>query len=304
MIECVKVCKQGFSHKAKNKPCQDYAHIIHENDYYIISVADGHGGERYFRSEIGSKIAVEVAEEEIKKRVIAMKPNKGLCKQIDIEQTITVLKQNIVKSWQNKIEKHNNSTKWSSEELKLIKKLKISFETPTEDKEIENLCDVKLHAMEVLKCYGTTLLTALYIPAVNTPFQSIKPLWIVMQIGDGLTFVLDENNEAPSTPPIPEDENLGFGYTTSLCSSKAAQEFRHSFGRTKLNALVLCSDGVADSFAKDKFGDFVRKIQENLKEHGQEAVQSELEAYFPKLSEQGSGDDVSLAGVFEVEEKE
>lgn len=99
------------------------------------------------------------------------------------------------------------------------------------------------------------------------------------------------------------DERLGFGITTSLCSSKVAQEFRHNFGRTKLNALVLCSDGVADSFARDKFGDFVRKIQRNIKEHGRETVQKELQEFFPKLSEQGSGDDVSLAGVFEMGEE-
>lgn len=306
MIECVKICEQGFSHKVKNKLCQDSAvtGTDKSKNYSILAIADGHGGERYFRSEIGSKIAVEVAKEETEKLVITMKSNKSHSKKIDLEKTTMILEQNIINSWQNRVEEYNNYNEWTSEELELIERLKINFEMQNEDTEIERSCDVKLHNSEVLKCYGTTLLTALYISESNPTFslfQPIKPLWIVLQIGDGLTFALDENNE--DFLPIPEDERLGFGITTSLCSSKAAQEFRHNFGRTKLNALVLCSDGVADSFMRDKFGNFVRKIQRNIKEHGRETVQKELQEFFPKLSEQGSGDDVSLAGVFEMGEE-
>lgn len=82
------------------------------------------------------------------------------------------------------------------------------------------------------------------------------------------------------------------------------ENFRHSFEFKKLNALVLCSDGVADSFAKGKFGDFVRKIRGNIIEHEKNDVQKDLEDFFPKLSEQGAGDDVSFAGVFETEEED
>lgn len=67
-----------------------------------------------------------------------------------------------------------------------------------------------------------------------------------------------------------------------------------------MNALTVCTDGVADSFAKDKYGDFIRKIKNNLLEHDEKSVNIELQDFLPKLSEQGSGDDVSLAGIFDI----
>ena len=54
------VIERGSSHILTNKPCQDYAASQYTQDYAIGVVADGHGSDRYFRSERGSKFAVEV----------------------------------------------------------------------------------------------------------------------------------------------------------------------------------------------------------------------------------------------------
>ena len=53
----------GSSHINTGKPCQDYSHSSNTDSYSIIVVSDGHGSETYVRSEVGSKIAGQIAEE-------------------------------------------------------------------------------------------------------------------------------------------------------------------------------------------------------------------------------------------------
>ena len=51
---------QGESHIAAGKVCQDYSlSAISEDNDGIAIVCDGHGGRRYFRSDVGAKIAAE-----------------------------------------------------------------------------------------------------------------------------------------------------------------------------------------------------------------------------------------------------
>ena len=58
----------GESHKVKNTPCQDAALSDEntENGIYIALVSDGHGSERHFMSDHGSKILVQVTKGTIK----------------------------------------------------------------------------------------------------------------------------------------------------------------------------------------------------------------------------------------------
>lgn len=57
---------QGESHKYSDKPCQDSSYSYSGNGISIAIVCDGHGGERYFRSDIGSQICIKVTENAIK----------------------------------------------------------------------------------------------------------------------------------------------------------------------------------------------------------------------------------------------
>jgi serine/threonine protein phosphatase PrpC len=74
MFEIFAASIQGESHiKNNNKPCEDNSGVYENevscsNTIYHIAlavVADGHGGDKYFRSRFGSKLAVETAHEEI-----------------------------------------------------------------------------------------------------------------------------------------------------------------------------------------------------------------------------------------------
>lgn len=296
MIVCVKVCERGFSHQAVHKPCQDAAGTQQETDWTVVAVADGHGGEKYLRSAKGSSLAVETAKDCLRdfyEQVLTVRPERNSLEEKHIEQ----LKGTIILRWQEKVKAHFKSHPLTELELRFLENQPsgssvsaLASAQSAEDGTAEQNNTEPDSA--VLSLYGTTLLAALYLPSL--------PLWIALQIGDGLTAALDETGAA--FYPIPEDESLGFGYTTSLCSSEVYKQFRHKVGTSKLKALCVCSDGVADSFEKEKFADFVKKIRRNIIESGVDAVQKELKSFFPKLSEQGSRDDVSFAGLFETDD--
>ena len=57
------------------------------------------------------------------------------------------------------------------------------------------------------------------------------------------------------------------------------------------------SDGLADSFDSEKLPSFLLNINDNIVIDS-EKTSNELKEFMPKLSEQGSGDDISLAGIF------
>ena len=123
----------------------------------------------------------------------------------------------------------------------------------------------------------------------------------MVQIGDGICLAKKAGGEIFS--PVPEDERLGFGIATSLCSQNATDDFRHAFGFDKLDFICACTDGVQDSFTPDGLKHFANDVYDNIRAYGAEREQRELEGFFPRLSEQGSGDDVSLAGIFMTEEE-
>lgn len=57
------VTVQGASHIKANKVCQDFSGSVDGEKYKIAIICDGHGGDDYFRSELGSKFATEAALE-------------------------------------------------------------------------------------------------------------------------------------------------------------------------------------------------------------------------------------------------
>ena len=67
MIESYSFSCQGESHKVDDKPCQDASFSkVYEDGLAMAIVCDGHGGERYFRSDVGSRMATEVISESVK----------------------------------------------------------------------------------------------------------------------------------------------------------------------------------------------------------------------------------------------
>ncbi len=288
---------QGESHIATGKVCQDYSYSkVYENGNAIAIVCDGHGGKRYFRSDIGAKIAAEVAErkvsafiEEAGFSLLKNTPftqcvtiseqitNQDFDKTSNIERAFRQLFGSIIYEWNAQVLEHANQTPISESEKEGLEERWI--------REFESKDNLE-------KVYGCTLLVCAYTPQ----------FWFAFQIGDGKCFACDENGNW--SEPIPWDERCFLNKTTSICDSSAIDEFRYCYDGTGNFpiAVILGSDGIDDSFgAEENQANFYVQILKSIAKSGIEATLSEIESTLPQLSKIGSQDDMSIAMVFDAE---
>lgn len=280
---------QGESHKATNKVCQDYTRCYIDNNMSIAVVSDGHGGSRYFRSDVGSKVAVDCTIEltrcfvsEINKDIFAHIPftalsaltterkNANLRKDGVADKQLKQLFSSIIYKWRKTVEEHAANNPFTIDELKLIN-------NPDEPSSID-------------KTYGCTLMCY-----VKTP-----DYWFAFHIGDGKCFAFDE--EGNWREPIPWDERCFLNKTTSICDNNSLEEFRYCYQGDGYSpvAVFLASDGLDDSFGEAaNQANFYIQILKLINEQGLINAQSELEDTLPKLSKIGSQDDMSLALVYD-----
>ena len=297
---------RGSEHIKTDKPLQDFSFSTVQKHVGYAFVADGHGGDKYIRSGKGAEFACWCAAQiivNIRKEFLAeikrlTSENKLQKRNHLVSQNLKLMCSKLPTLWRDKIKEHFQTVPLSEEEIKLCENAKILL--PLKDDDIPAL-------------YGTTLLIAVYFEQQN--------FWFSLQIGDGRSYVMTENapatfftgkveesecqeikNDGNVLSPIPEDEEQGFGVTKSLCSKNAGMHFRYAFGFEKLSGVAVMSDGLTDSFDTEKLPDFLLSIQKNAVADAENAKR-ELEAFLPKLSEQGSGDDISIAGIFVKEEE-
>lgn len=289
---------QGESHIATGKVCQDYSYSkVYENGNAIAIVCDGHGGKRYFRSDIGAKIAAEVAENKVRTFIdeaglslLKDSPftrcatisdqitNQDFDKTSNIERAFRQLFGSIIYEWNAQVLEHASQNPISESEEEALEEHWIKeFE---EKKSLE-------------KVYGCTLIVYAYT----------QKFWFAFQIGDGKCFACDENGYW--SEPIPWDERCFLNRTTSICDSEAIDEFRYCYdgtGRSPI-AMILGSDGIDDSFgAEENQANFYVQILKSIAKSGIEATLTEIETTLPQLSKIGSQDDMSIAMVFDAEE--
>jgi hypothetical protein len=119
---------------------------------------------------------------------------------------------------------------------------------------------------------------------------------LYLQLGDG--EILSVTAQGTTTRPLPPDDRLIANQTTSLCQPEAWRDFRSAWVTNgALPSLVLLStDGYANSFRSDE--DFLKIGQdylEILREQGISSLAEELPAILTEATQQGSGDDITLA---------
>lgn len=288
---------QGESHISTEKVCQDYSYSkIYEDGLAIAVVCDGHGGKRYFRSDVGAKIAAEVTVRKIRTFVDEGAPLllKGLpfgqieaistqiekndfAKQSEIERAFRRLVGSIIFEWDSDVKAHAANTPLKEEE-----------KTDLEDRWINEFNTGR----NLEKVYGCTL-----IACVCTP-----KFWFAFQIGDGKCFAVDSFGEW--SEPIPWDDRCFLNKTTSICDSDAVNEFRFCYDGTGSFpvSLILGSDGIDDSFGiPENQANFYVQILKSLATIGLDATISEIEYTLPQLSKIGSQDDMSLAMVYDYQ---
>lgn len=287
---------QGESHIAAGKACQDYSLCaISEDNDGIAIVCDGHGGRRYFRSDVGAKIAAEVARRnvgtfmrEAGSLLLARKPftqQSTISAQIDnqdfnkigaVGHAFRQLLGSIIFEWNIEVQHHAKENPVTEAEMKEL--------DPQWIADFNNNRSLE-------KVYGCTMIV----------YAQSEQYWLAFQIGDGKCFTFDETGQW--SEPIPWDEKCFLNKTTSICDSSAIDEFRYCFegdGKFPI-AAILGSDGIDDSFGTaENQANFYVQILKSLARNGIDDTLSEIRSTLPQLSKIGSQDDMSLAMVFDL----
>lgn len=284
-----KTC-QGASHIKSNKVCQDCSFSESTPELSIALVSDGHGGERYYRSHIGSELACEVSSDLIRIFVRQMPSDffvgapltqygiNGECCGQPSKKHIDALRQlgnSIIAKWREKIEAHAKENPISAEEMSMVPE---EYHRDLTDKN------------RLAKVYGCTL-----IGYVQTPSY-----WFGFQIGDGKCFSFHQ--ETGPKEPIMWDDACFLNKTTSLCDSYASEKIRYSFqgdGDFPF-AVFLGSDGLDDSFGEDKnLINFYIQVLKLAYKSDPKNVENVLSSDLSILSKRGSQDDMSISAIYD-----
>jgi len=282
----------GASHISTKKPCQDCSLHYNYGDWQLLIVSDGHGDDKYFRSDRGAKFAVKVTQEALETFVSDFhfpSPSFKLCQRgifgvcdeksedytpVDnqCEDIFRHLFKFIINHWYQCISEDWNDNPPTDEEYWKADttgtgKVKSYFDVPNPELE---------------KAYGCTL-----IAAVRT-----KSYWFAFQLGDGKCVAFREDGSW--FEPIPWDSRCFLNKTTSL-SGQGAESFRYCYGTEHVPALFIGSDGMDDSYAPmECLAKWYKLVLNKVLEHGSQKIQPMIEDFLPQLSKQGSKDDMSL----------
>lgn len=269
----------GASHLRAGIPNQDSILYIRESSRglpIVLSVSDGHGSPKCFRSDRGSQFAVKKAAFLVSE---FLEERRGRFDAAEIESRKDYLSKEFVKRWREAVE----------DDLK---------KEPFTEKEFENLekkSDAKARKLvedNPYLAYGATSLTV----AVEEEFA------IYMQLGDG--DILNVSSAGEVTKPLAEDPRLLANETTSLCLPKAEKDFRffvQEISGEKSPAMILLStDGYLNSFSSEAgFFQAGTDILEMLKsDDGFNAVNDNLKAWLEEATQMGSGDDSTVAIIY------
>jgi serine/threonine protein phosphatase PrpC len=189
------------------------------------------------------------------------------------EAQIKQLERSIITRWRSAVLEHFGKNPLNKAERELCAKLELDG--------MDNNTQVRF--------YGTTLLAALLK----------KEFWFVLQIGDGECVIIDAQGKA-HFPGI-DDEALGFGKTTSLCDSKAAENFREIYSSVPIKGITVATDGVTDSFIPEAYLEFHEKLYTDFCRDAKVANDG-VEKGISVWAANGSRDDAAMAGIFEIKE--
>jgi len=268
----------GASHIKEAKVCQDDSLSFDDKGYAVAIVCDGHGSNKYFRSDRGSHMAAEVTmtaiQELMKSRTIKNEQGSKLIDALfaNPDKFMQQLAANIIYRWREQIAEDYQHEPFSETELALLSPKELAA-SQKEDGWVS--------------AYGTTLIAA--VRASN--------FWFGLHIGDGKCVTV--NTDGTTAQPIPWDEKCFLNVTTSLSDAQALSSFRSFFTAKNLpSAIFVGTDGVDDTFGNDEaLESFYKTVVQLFNEKDFDEAKAELKTYLPKLSEKGSRDDVSIAGI-------
>lgn len=249
---------RGASHVRSGLPNQDAIGWRENADCaggVLLAVADGHGSAKCFRSDYGSRFAIDAAM-----ALLAM-PQLP-----DSER----LPEELVCRWRRSVENHLAEEPIATNTLKqLERKLGKDARRAVE-------CDPAL-------AYGSTLLAAM-VSDTSVCY---------VQLGDG--DILAVSKAGAVERPWPRESDRIGDETASLATEGAAREVRIRVTEAMPALVLLATDGYANSFREDGgFLAVGRDLLQMIHKEGIAPVDENLETWLREASELGSGDDITV----------
>lgn len=257
----------GDSHIKKGIVCQDSSGHYVTDRFGIAVVADGHGSAKHFRSDVGSKLAVRITTGLLKNYM--SRPDFTEQFLLHPDFILEQMEKQILMKWREAVEVYHQENPLSKEEEEKLALLEKSG-----------------RKLKTAVLYGSTVLTAVIADGFS----------FGLLLGDG-GFVALSSDGRLSIPL--EDKNSHANYTSSLCNTDAIHYFEHWYTMDSPAALFVSTDGLYKSFASEE--DFLR--YHGLLAHMLEdtdRVMTSLERNFEKRTREGSGDDISIAFIYEI----
>ena len=263
---------RGASHERNGKPNQDHwDHRALPEGGAAIAVADGHGSAKYFRSGVGSQLAVEVVLNLITEMMEGVTRNDTPLDKVKANVE-GVLPRKIVEEWRRRVGEH-----WNSQEKLTDAEAEILKNNPDAHEAVES---------DYAVAYGCTLLAA----AVTARYL------VLVQNGDGDIVCVSRSGKA--SLPMGNDPRLIANETTSLCQPHTEKNFRvvvQELGESAPALVTLSSDGCANSYEDDEFLRWVEQFALQVSEYGLGPVSEQLKPWLEQMTRGGSGDDVTLS---------
>jgi serine/threonine protein phosphatase PrpC len=253
---------QGSVHLRAQKPNQDAIAWYPDDGSglpLILAVADGHGGDKYFRSDIGAQLAAKTALD-VLREFSEHRPKDG-----ELSLMMERLPAAIELQWKQAVRDHLDAN-------------------PVGDGTDEPATTIGEHPARYI-AYGTTLLSVL----VEQDFI------VYLQLGDGDILTVSPNGNVKRA--IKPDPNLIANQTTSLCLPEARKYFHKQFQTIAADppALVMLStDGYANSFEDADFLKTGSDYLDLIRTEGIEHVNGHLGRWLSETTAKGSGDDITV----------
>jgi len=236
----------------------------------IMAISDGHGGERSFRSNRGSKIAVKITLQVLQEFIKSLPDPRDL---VEAERMATAeLPQAILNCWEQAVRADMDENPFQEHELKRL----LDKRGPASKEMAEKY---------PLLVYGATLLATVIT----------QHFILHLQLGDGDILCVDPSGK--TYRPYPRDERLVNNETTSLCSLNVA-DFRlrlEPLTKTGPVMVMMVSDGYTNSFPdEDELLKAGVELLHCLRLEGVDSFNENLDATLKHISRLVSGDDISL----------
>lgn len=257
-----------------------------------MAVADGHGSEKYFRSEKGADLAVKAALE-IAVEMVTLFPRMR-----DIEGGLQDAKnwfqligpQLLVRRWIDFVLEDLDAHPYSYEERSLLDSPMRSIEPSRMKRPATQTLSAQL---EQVRPYGAAVAFVLATDG-HIAYASIGDVDLVAITGNG-------------TPvrALSMSEEVGEA-TFSLCMPNAASYFQtefHTLTEEGAPSLVfVSSDGFSKSFATEReFLDTCRAYSDALRPMSIVSLSSDLIKWLEETTNQGSGDDITVGLLFNTD---